>query len=172
MTSPLIIPPGVSTNGTVRALFIPTIADLEELMLTEIAAVASLDFSCYASGDGINAETSETNIEDARLCSKAVYEQPGDRTDTLEITYIFNPSNPTGNEAQLELVEGRKGFIALRWAIDAEEPWAVADVVDIYPTTLGAQRKNNPTRGNIHKITQKCFVTGRVYKDVAVVAGP
>jgi hypothetical protein len=168
MTMP--IPASVSTNGTVRAVFVPSLADQAEPVLGEISAVTALDFSCYATGDGINAETSENNVEDPRLCSKAVYEAPGDRTDTLEITYVFNPEVPAENEAQLELVEGRKGFVLLRWAVDAEKPWAADDIVDVYPTTLGAQRKNNPTRNGIHRITQKCFVTGKVQKDVVIAA--
>jgi hypothetical protein len=171
VTSPLIIPASVSTNGTVRAVFMPAVADrLAPKIATELEAVASLDFSCYATGDGVNAETSENNIEDARLCTKAVYEQPGDRTDTLEITYTFNPKIPTQNRAHLELVEGRQGLILLRWAVDAELDWEVGDMGDLYPVTLGAQRKNNPTRNGIHKITQKCFVTGKVNKDVILAA--
>lgn len=166
----ITIPASVSTNGTIRAAFLPTVADLDDPTLVEINAVASLDFSCYATGDGIAAETNEQNVEDPRLCSKAVYEAPGDRTDTLEITYVFNPAEPTDNEAQLELTEGRKGFVLLRWAVDSEDDWAAADIVDVYPVTLGAQRKNNPTRNGIHKITQKCFVTGKVHKDVVVSA--
>ena len=174
MTSPLVIPASVSTNGTVRAVFMPSVADLADPTMNEVEAVGSLDFSCYATGDGISAETSETNVDDPRLCSKAVYEAPGDRTDTLEITYIFGPASPSNNEAHLELTEGRVGFIGLRWAVDAEEPWAADDIIDVYPVTLGAQRKNNPTRNSIHRITQKCFVTGRVSKDVVLsgVAGP
>lgn len=166
----LTIPGSVSTNGTVRAVFVASLADLDGPVLAEINAVSALDFSCYATGDGISAETNEQNVEDPRLCSKAIYEAPGDRTDTLEITYVFNPSVPAENEAQLELVEGRKGFILIRWAVDSEDDWAADDIVDVYPTTLGAQRKNNPTRNGIHKITQKCFVTGKVHKDVVVAA--
>lgn len=171
MTSPLVIPASVSTNGTVRAVFLPAVADrMAPKIATELKAVASLDFSCYATGDGVNAETSENNIEDARLCTKAVYEQPGDTTDTLEITYTFNPKLPLQNKAHLELVKGRQGLILLRWAVDAEIDWAAGDMVDLYPVTLGEQRKNNPTRNGIHKITQKCFVTGRVNKDVLLAA--
>ncbi len=169
MTSP-VVPTSVQTNGTVRAVFVATLADVTAPELTEIAAVSSLDFSCYATGDGLAAETSENNVEDPRLCSKAVFEAPGDTTDTLEITYVFNPASPTNNEAHLELTQGRKGFIILRWAVDSEDAWAAADIVDVYPVTLGAQRKNNPTRNSVHKITQKCFVTGPVQRDVELAA--
>lgn len=168
MTMP--IPASVSTNGTVRAVFLATVADITSPTLTEIGAASALDFSCYATGDGVSAETSEQNIEDARLCSKAVYEAPGDRTDTLEITYVFNPLVPTSDEARLELTEGRKGYILLRWAVDTETAFGAGDIGDLYPVTLGAQRKNNPTRNSVHKITQKCFVTGAVQKDVVVAA--
>ncbi len=165
-----VIPASVSTNGTMRAAFVASLADPTEPILAEINAVSALDFSCYATGDGISAETAESNVDDPRLCSKAVYEAPGDTTDTLEITYVFNPASPSDNEAHLELTQGRKGYVILRWAVDSDDSWAAGDIVDVYPVTLGAQRKNNPTRNGIHKITQKCFVTGKVNKDVVVAA--
>jgi hypothetical protein len=168
MTSP--IPQSVGTNGTLRAIFVPSLADQAEPVLAEINAITALDFSCYATGDGVSAETNESNVEDPRLCSKAVYEQPGDTTDTLEITYVFNPKSPSNNEAHLELTPGRKGFVLLRWGVDSDVAWAADDIVDVYPVTLGAQRKANPTRNAVHRITQKCFVTGKVNKDVVVVA--
>lgn len=168
MTSP--IPASVGTNGTIRAVFVASLASQTAPKLTEVAAVSSLDFSCYATGDGINRETNEQNVEDPRLCSKAVYEQPGDTTDTMEITYVFNPTSAGDDEAHLELTEGRKGFVILRYAVDSSAAWAIGNIVDVVPCTLGVQRKNNPTRNSVHKITQKCFVTGKVQRDVLMVA--
>ena len=52
MTSP--IPASVQTNGTVRAVFVASLASQTAPKLTEIAAVTSLDFSCYVTGDGLN----------------------------------------------------------------------------------------------------------------------
>lgn len=168
MTSP--IPQSVGTNGTVRAVMITSLASQTAPKLTEISAVSTLDFSCYATGDGFAAETSENNVEDPRLCSKAVYEAPGDHTDTLELTYVFNPASPANNEAHLELTGGRKGFIVVRWGVDSATAWTIGDIVDVYPVTLGVQRKANPTRNSVHKIMQKCFVTGEVRRDVLLVA--
>lgn len=170
MTSP-VIPQSVSTNGTVRAVFVSAIADLDGPEIAdELGAVSSLDVSCYITGDGFNAETSESNVEDARLCSDAVYEAPGDTTDTLEITYVFNPASPTNNEAHLELVKGRKGYLVVRWGVKATQAWGAGDIVDVYPVTLGTQRKNNPARNAVHRITQKCFVTGAVQREAVLVA--
>lgn len=164
----LVQPASVSTNGTISATFVGSLATVTTPKLTEISAVSSLNVSCYLTE--LNTETTENNVEDPRLCSKAVYEAPGDHTDTLEWTYVFNPDSPADNEAELELVEGRKGFAILRWGVDSEQVPAVGDIVDVYPVTLGVQRKNNPARNAVHKITQKCFVTGEVRRGVLVIA--
>ncbi|GLY08271.1 hypothetical protein [Actinoplanes sp. NBRC 101535] len=162
-------PMSVTTNGTVAVVFVPTIADLEEPSPTEISAVGSLDVSCYLAGDNaLNTETTESNVEDPRLCSKKVFEQPGDSTDTLEWTYVFNPDSPADNEAELELVAGRKGFVVMRWGIDADQAFAAGDIVDVFPVILGVQRRNNPSRNSVHRITQKCFVTGEVIRNAVV----
>jgi hypothetical protein len=170
MSQPMNNPTAVSTNGTVKAIFLASMSSVLLPKLTEVNAVTALDFSCYATGDGFAAETSQANIEDARLCQKAVNEAPGDITDTLEITYVFNPKVPLENEAHLELVQGRKGFILVRWAVDSEIVMTIGDFVDVYPVTLGAQRKNNPTRNAVHKISQKCFVTGPVQREKVMAA--
>ena len=171
MTSPLYVPASVQTNGTIKAVFAPAfVAYLTAPKLTEANAAGALEFSCYATGEGVNMETTENSVEDPRLCSKAVYEAPGDNTSSLEIEYVFNPKSAADNEAQLELVEGRKGFVLLRWAVDTNVPLAIGDIVDIVPGTLGVQRKNRPTRNGVHKITQKVFVTGPVARDVVMVA--
>lgn len=168
MTMPL----AVSTNGTVTAKFVTAIGNPAAPKLTEINAVSSVDLSCYLTGDGLNTDTSENTTEDPRLCSKQVFEARGDFTDTLEITYVFNPTSPDDDEARIALPPGTVGFVALRWAVDSEDPFATTDLVDIYPVEAGAQRKNTPARNGVHKITQKLFVTGTVQRDVAVVAGP
>lgn len=167
----LVVPQSVQTNGTIKSVFVAAIANLDAPDISsEILAVSSLEVSCYITGSGYNAETTENEIEDDRLCTKQVYGAPGDSKETLEITYVFNPASPANNEAQLELTEGRNGFIVSRWAVDAEDDWAAGDIVDVIPVTLGKQRKNNPTRNTVHKITQKCFVRGEVHRDVELVA--
>lgn len=168
MTQPASVP----TNGTTGAVWIEAIADIDAPELDEITALTSLDVSCYVTGDGLNPETSENNIEDPRLCSKQVYEQPGDFTDTLEITYVFNPASPADNEASLTIQPGATGFVFLRWGVDSDQPYAAGDIGDVYQVTAGQQRKQTPGRNGVHRIMQKLFVTGRTAKDVVVVDSP
>ncbi|MET0417529.1 MAG: hypothetical protein ABW022_16065, partial [Actinoplanes sp.] len=145
----LDIPEGVSTNGTVAAIFIETMLNFNVPKLTEINAGSSLDLSCYLSE--LETDATENTIEDPRLCARQVFEAPGDFSNSLGLTYVFNPGEPTENEAMLALPRGTTGFIVIRWAIDAEEPFAIGDIVDVYKVRMGFQKKVNPTRNAMHR---------------------
>lgn len=166
----LTIPASVGTNGTMLVLFVPTMANYRAPKLTELTAGTVIDLSCYLTGDGLGTDTTENNVEDPRLCSKEVYEQPGDSTNTLELTYVYNPEEPVDDEARLGLPRGTKGYIVIRWAIDTETALAVGQEVDVYPVTLGKQRKQPAARNGVHRIMQKPFVTGALAEDVAIAA--
>lgn len=166
MTQPASVP----TNGTTTAVFVETIADTAAPDLNEITAVTSLDVSCYLTADGLSPATSEQTIEDPRLCSRQTFEQPGDFTDSIELTYVFNPASPADDEARLALPRGTTGYLVIRWGVDSDQAFAAGDIVDLYPVTFGVQRKQPPARNGIHKIMQKPFVTGEVIRDVVVVA--
>lgn len=169
MTSP--IPTAVNTNGTVKALWVETIADyLAGPTVAELTAGTVVDLSCYLTGDGLSTETTENNVEDPRLCSKQIYEARGDFTNTLELTYVFNPASAINDEARLALTPGAQGFIVLRWAMDFETAIAANQEVDVYPVEMGQQRKQTPGRNGVHRITQKPFVIGEVARDVLVAA--
>jgi hypothetical protein len=169
VTQPM--PMSVTTNGTVAVKFVTAIADPAAPTDTEINAESSIDLSCYLTGDGYNAETSENTVEDPRLCSKQIFEARGDFTDTLELTYVFNPGSPTDDAARIGLPAGTTGFLVTRWAVDSEDAYAADDIVDVIPVEMGIQRKNTPARNSVHRITQKAFITGPVRRDVEVVAG-
>ncbi|QKW15383.1 hypothetical protein [Verrucosispora sp. NA02020] len=169
MTQPM--PTAVTTNGTVAVKIVQAIAAPAAPVVTEVNAVSSVDLSCYLTGDGYAAETSENTVEDPRLCSKQIFEARGDFTDTLEITYVFNPASPTDDGARLALPPGTAAFLVTRWAVDSEDAFAASDLVDVIPFEAGIQRKQAPTRNGVHRITQKLFITGPVQRDVAIVGG-
>jgi hypothetical protein len=168
MTQP--IPAAVTTNGTMLALFVETLADYTAPTVAELTAGSVIDLTCYLTGDGLGTETTENNVEDPRLCSKQVYEQRGDFTNTMELTYVMNPGSPSNDEARLGLPPGTVGYVVLRWARDHETAIAAGHEVDVYPVEMGEQRKQTPARNAVHRIMQKPFVVGEVARDVAVVA--
>jgi hypothetical protein len=163
-------PASVESNGTVRVQFVTTFVDMLHPKLTELNAVSSLDLSCYLAGDGLTTDTTQNSIEDRRLCNKQTFERPGSLSRALELQYVYNPESPADDEARITLAEGVKGFIVIRWAVDADQAFAVDDILDIYPVVMGAQRKQTPGENSVHKITQKPFVTGAMAEDVLAVA--
>lgn len=170
MTQP--IPASVTTNGTMLALFVEEggLADYTAPTVAELTAGDVIDLTCYLTGDGLGTDTTENNVEDPRLCSRQVYEQRGDFTNTMELTYVFNPASPTDDEARLGMPEGTRGHIVIRWAWDHDVAIAAAQEVDVYPVEMGVQRKQTPGRNSVHRIMQKPFVVGEVARDVAIAA--
>lgn len=165
-------PLSVSGNGTMRVAFVPGgLANRDAPTLAELNDSDTLDYTCYGAGEnGITTNTTENTIDDPRLCSKRVYQQPGDTTDELGLTYVFNPKSPSNDQARLILTKGAIGDLIIRWAVDYESPWAAGDEVDVYPVKLGEQNKQTVARNAVHRIAQKPFVVGEKHSDVLVVA--
>ena len=163
-------PLSVSTNGTTGAWWVPVLIDPSKPKLTELTAPGVLNIAGYLTGDGLNEEVSENNIEDPRLNSKQIFESPGDFTRTLELKYVINPQVPTDDQARIKLAQGAQGYIVVRPAVDAEEALAVGDLVRVYPVKLGVQKPQASARNSVHMVSQKPFVVGSVADMVAVVA--
>lgn len=154
------------------ALYVPVIADyLSGPTVDELTGESAVDLTCQITGDGLVPDTAENNVEDPRLCSKQIFEGRGDFTDSLEITYVFNPGSESDDVARLTLTPGTRGYVVLRWALAYETAIAAGQEVDVYPIEAGVQRKQQPTRNGVHRIAQKLFVIGEVARDVAVAAG-
>ncbi len=166
MSQPISVP----SNGTMKLLAVPTIAVITVPTVTELTAMAVTDLTCYATGDGLTTNTTENTIDDARLCSFRVYQQPGDSTEEVEITYVFNPAVPTSDKARIALPRGTQTNLVIRWAMLYSTAIVAAQIVDVYPVTMGEQRKVTAGRNSVHRITQRAFVRGEVAKDVAVAA--
>ena len=166
----LAVPLSVTTNGTTAVRFFTTFTDYMAPTAAEVNAVSMKELSCYITGDGLNTDAQENTVTDDRLCSQQTFEQPGDHTRTLELTYIMNPASSANDVARTTLAIGTQGYIGIRWGVLADNAWAAGDKVDIYPVKAGAQRRITPGRNGIHKIIQKFYITGKLADMVAVAA--
>lgn len=173
MTTPAPSAPGsVQADGAVRIVWLPTLADPGNPTLAELNAATTVDLSCYLTPTGFASTTEEASIDDSRFCSRETFETPGRETNGLELTYVYDPQNkvPAENKAYTTLKRNTRGFAVARWGVDFEKPWAADDVVDVYPTTSGAQRKQTPEANSTLKVAQKMFVRSTVRRDVKVKA--
>lgn len=169
----LDIPPqGVSSDGTVSAIYVPgALTTPAEPKLTEVNAAGAQNLSCYifAIGEGADQATKQKR----RLCQKQSYTLLGPITYTIdEIQYVYDVQNPESetNAAYAALVPNSTGYLLVRWGIDAETPWAVGDIVDVFPVRLGVQRKLTPEENDELMAAQQVAVIGNKVTDVALVA--
>ena len=153
------IPVSMPSDGTLRVTFV---AAYDGLVST---VSAGTDLSCYLTQDGWNPGTEEATVVDSRLCSKQDFEQPGRVSESLEIGYVFNTLDADEDEARTTLTRGTVGFLVVRWGHEYETAYAADQQVDVYPIKTGVARKMPPEQNSVHKIMQKCFITGEVLRD-------
>lgn len=155
----MIVPESMPSDGTVKVTFVSAYDGLVSTV------TAGTDLSCYLTQDGWNPSTEEATVVDSRLCSKQDFEQPGRVSESLELGYVFNTIDPDEDDARQTLAKGTVGFLVVRWGLDVDDAYAADQEVDVYPIKTGVQRKMPPEQNSVHKIMQKCFITGPVLRD-------
>lgn len=165
-----IVPEAMDSNGSMLVLLANAVANMGAPTIAEASAGTVVDLSCYLTADGFTTGVTENSVEDTRLCTKQVFETPGDFTETLELTYVFNNLDEDEDEARLGLTAGVTKFIIARYGVDPEDAISTADIVDVFSFRAGKQRKNTPGRNSVHTITQKLFLNDVTRHDVAIVA--
>lgn len=160
----LEIPQGVPSDGTVRVDFIPAggIADGGlAALLAEVQAATAEMIGCHMFGIGMGANTERK--EKRRLCSKYKYELLGATTYTIDaLQYIYDVQND-GSEANrayeaLSSDGDASGYLVVRWGMDAAEPLAEGQIVDIFAVRLGVQVKMAPEENDELQVTQEVVV--------------
>lgn len=166
----LSVPISMDSNGTMLVLLVPAISNTAAPTIAEVTAGTVVDLSCYLTADGFSTSIQENTVEDTRLCTKQVFENPGDRNEQLELSYVYNTLDADEDQARIGLTAGVQKFIVARYGVDPEDAISVGDIVDVFSFRAGAQRKNTPARNSVHTITQKMFINDVVRHDVTVVA--
>lgn len=169
-------PEGVDSQGNESVIWVPAIANPAAPKLTELNATGSVNISCAIRG--FSPESEQGTSDDIRLCSVETFENPGRVKNSIgDITSVYDPQAVDGaadNKHYEAMVQGAQGFLVDRRGLNARTAaLAIGQKVDVYPVTLGAQRRValDPTaEGGKFEVIQKPFISGPVEKDVALVA--
>lgn len=172
----VVYPEGVRARGNESVLYVAAIADLEAPTVAELTAVGVANISCFLSG--FAPQGNQDSVEDRRLCSEQIFEDPGDvaiSIDNLEYVYYPQASAPSPtNKAYEVLKKDVVGYLVDRRGLNARTvAIAAAQLVDIYPIRLGEQFRmplDPGEQGGKFRITQKAFVTGPYQYDAVVAA--
>lgn len=157
--------PSTPADGNMSVLLVPEIADPAAPTTTELTAAGVVDISCYLTSDGYTPGLDEQAVQDERLCSKQVFEQPGRHSRTLDVIYIDNTNSPnaaTDNKAKETLVPGSTHYLVVRTGLPFDDPYAASQEVEVTPIKAGQYRKQPPEANSVLKIAQKLFITGPV----------
>lgn len=171
MTQP--VPTSIPADGSVKVLWVPTIANVQEPTEGELTAPEVIDLSCYLTDDGFAPAVDEQVSTDNRLCSRQTFERRGRFTYSLNLTYVYQGQNlaATDNRAFATIRPGEEGNIVVRWGADYEDPIEVGDLVEVWPAEAGEQQKQAPEANGRLRLMQRIFIRNSVAKDVPVVAG-
>lgn len=165
--------PSTPADGNMSVLLVPEVADPAAPTVTELTAAGVVDISCYLTSDGYTPGLDEQVVNDERLCSTQVFEQPGRHSRTLDVIYIDNTNSPnatTDNEAKATLIPGSTHYLVVRTGLPFDDPYAADQEVEVTPIKAGQYRKQPPEANSVLKIAQKLFITGPVVTGT-VVAG-
>lgn len=150
------IPKAVKTAGTRRVLFVPGgVADKSAITTTEAAAGENV--SCYLTQ--FNQTADQAAIQDRRYCSSQVFEIPGEKTKSLQVSYTFNLGEPTDDEARLALTEGTRGtLIRFLQKDEDDDTFSADDWYDAVDVECGEQIVIDGEENALDRIQQKMFI--------------
>lgn len=150
------IPKGIKTAGTRRVLFIAGgVADLSAITPLEVAAAKNV--SCYLTQ--FNQTADQASIQDRRYCSSQVFEIPGEKTKSLQISYTFNLGTPSDDEARRSLAEGTRGTLIRFLQKDEEDTtFDPGDWYDAVNVECGEQIVIDGEENALDRIQQKMFI--------------
>lgn len=165
--------PSTPSDGNIKTILVPTIADPSAPTVTELTAAGVKDVSCYLTPDGFALTVDQATISDERLCSTETYGKPGRKTYGLTLTGIDNTNSDdeADNDLVDTLVEGTQQYLVRRRGLPFDDAVATGDKVTVIPFQAGVKQDVAPEANSVIRSTWQCFVTGQVQVEVAVVAG-
>lgn len=156
----IVLPPSVPVDGMLKITWVATLADPNAPKLTELAAVSSVDITCYLTRDGsFKDKFDQATFVDARACTPEEWEQLGAIKRGLEdLIYVYSPQAAAlavTNAAYEKLVPGLKGYFVIRRALAYQTADAIGQFVSVWGAVLGGRAEVGDATNAVFKMKQK-----------------
>lgn len=163
------IPKAIKTAGTRRVLFVQGgVADKDAITKAEVTAAKNV--SCYLTQ--FNQTADQASIPDRRYCSSQVFEVPGEKTKSLQVSYTFNLAEVSDDEARTTLTEGTRGTLVRFLQKDEDDDsFDTGDWYDAVDVECGEQIVIDGEENALDRIQQKMFIQSEWAAFKQVVAG-
>lgn len=146
------------------------IADKEFPALSEL--LAGEDIECGLTGDGLNINFSENEVDDAALCEPFDATLPGTFKVSPELT--LKRRNKVAGDTDVYWVlfntRGEQGTLVVRRGIDSDTAWAAGQDAETYPGTIGVRRPAATARNQQARFMLTIFGSEEPGLDAIVVA--
>lgn len=167
MTRTKLVPGSVGNDDNLLILVVPKdgVANPDAPTVAELNAATVKDVTYSLTADGWNTTRNQDTTTDDRLTLGDVLEQPGRKTNSLEIKYVFGADDDVADPL---FVEGFEGVAYARYAVPYTQDIAADDEFEKWPFKAGVKRVDAPAANGKWTKTQKLFVTGPVGEAKAV----
>lgn len=171
---PLVVPPGIPSDGSWKASFVTTLASpAAPKIATEIKAAGSVAAECLLTKGGFGLDNSYEKFKDERLCTIQVFEQNGSLTWSInDLNFVIDPQTPTSatNKLYALVLNGWTGYIVLRMGKASDVDWAVTDKVWVIPVQVGIPVPLPPEANSTLRAKASVTVVGEVLREISPVA--
>jgi hypothetical protein len=156
-----IVPVSSQSDGRWRIGFVDELGD--PLSIADI----TVDLTYSFTPDGFDYQVTQAVVADGRLTLTQNLEQPGKKSETLNVKYV---TSATVDSATLTLVEGTEGFLVVRRGVPNETAWAAAQKADIITFKAGAQRPDAPVENGVDTTSQTLYITAVTQQGATLAA--
>jgi hypothetical protein len=145
-----------------------TFADKNFIALSELTAAE--DIECLLTGDGLNYNFSENEVDDTALCEPYDAVLPGSYKVSPELT--LKRITPAASDTAWNLFSTRneQGAVVVRVGIDSDTAWTAGQKVMVFPGATGVRRPATPARNEQAKFMITIFGSEEPALDAVVVA--
>lgn len=163
-----VFPVSVQAAGTIKVIYVPTLADPTTPTTTELSGASALDATPYFRADAFAIAIAQDRVDDTRLSDVAKRNSLGLSEYTIDaLRYIWQPqvaAATAGNKAYDTFKSGVTGYLAIRFGTKTLlSNAAVATgqkIGSVYAVQFGDQLKTIPTGDNaVHTIEQNVTIT-------------
>jgi len=160
---------GQAADGYGRVLWVPAIADVDDVLLSELTASGVIPLTYGLSPDGFRHETTVSTVTSGRYTLQQALELDGTITDTLELQYVYNRENPT--EVEQAVTDGATGFVVHQLGYANETALAAGQKLNaVIPVKASIARDVPPTANTELMKVRKLNVTGKVGRESTISA--
>jgi len=161
--------PGIDPVILDGAVEVRVLTTFNGTTLTAAAFTAGVDITCDLLGDGLNRSMNENAVVIDRLCSRQTGENPGSYSESVELTYAWDPQSVLTTTAYATLVPYSTKYLAIRYGIAEGTPAVAGQKVDVVTTKPGQRQRVPVARNEESRVTQKQFIpAGGVVQDIAL----